>query len=220
MIILKIDKINMFFNSGKNTVEALSLIDFNIAKSEFLLIKGASGSGKSTLLFILGGMLKPTAGKIFYKEKDLYALNSKERDNYRSKDVGFVFQSYYLLPYLNIFDNIMVLNNLNGVKLDEQKIIQITEELGINDRLKHKPSQLSSGEKQRVALARAMILQPTILLADEPTGNLDDKNSFEVLECLKKYQEKGGTVVMVTHGSQADKYATKTVQLERGKLLK
>ena len=208
------------FNSAKEKVVALDHIDLVVKRSEFVLIKGESGSGKSTLLFIMGGMLNPTSGKIIVNKKDLFALSEAERSEYRANEIGFVFQSYHLLPYLNVFENIMLPNQLPEIHIQKEDVYKIADELGIADRLYHKPSQLSAGEKQRVALARALITKPSIILADEPTGNLDEKNTIEVLNYLKSFQKNGGTVVMVTHGNLADTYATRTIQLEKGTLVK
>jgi ABC-type lipoprotein export system ATPase subunit len=208
------------FNSAKEKVVALNHIDLVVKKSEFVLIKGESGSGKSTLLFIMGGMLNPTSGKIIVNKKDMFALSEAERSKYRANEIGFVFQSYHLLPYLNVFENIILPNQLPETHIQKEDVYKITDELGIADRLDHKPSQLSAGEKQRVALARALITKPSIILADEPTGNLDEKNTIEVLNYLKSFQKNGGTVVMVTHGNLADTYATRTIQLEKGTLVK
>ncbi len=208
------------FNSTKEKVIALNDINLNVKKSEFILIKGESGSGKSTLLFIMGGMLNPTSGKMIVNNKDLFTLSEGERAKYRANEIGFVFQSYHLLPYLNVLENIILSGKLPKINITKEEVYKIARELGIADRLNHKPAQLSAGEKQRVALARALITKPSIILADEPTGNLDEKNTIEVLNYLKLFQKKGGTVVMVTHGNLADKYATRTIQLEKGKLIK
>ncbi|MBJ6368960.1 ABC transporter ATP-binding protein [Snuella sedimenti] len=216
---LEIQNISKQFNSGKSNVTALNSINLKVETSEFLLIKGESGSGKSTLLFILGGMLQPSSGTIVVNDKDLCKLSEKERGSYRANEIGFVFQSYHLLPYLNVFENIMLPNTLTGAQINEADVFRIVEELGIKDRLYHKPSQLSAGEKQRVALARALIINPSLILADEPTGNLDEKNTIDVMNYLKAYQEKGGTVIMVTHGHLADTYATRTIRLDKGQLI-
>jgi len=213
-------KISKKFSAGKNEVEALDKIDLKVNRSEFVLIKGESGSGKSTLLFILGGMLKPSSGKVIVNDKDLFSLSEKERTKYRANEIGFVFQSYHLLPFLNVLDNIMLPNKLPEIQFKKEDVYKIAEEFGIKDRLFHKPSQLSAGEKQRVALARALITKPSLILADEPTGNLDEKNTIEVMNYLKSFQNKGGTVIMVTHGNLADKYSTRIVNLHQGKLKK
>ena len=212
--------ITKVFHSAKEKVIALNTIDLVVQKSEFVLIKGESGSGKSTLLFIMGGMLNPTSGKMIVNNKDLFSMSEGERAKYRANEIGFVFQSYHLLPYLNVLENIMLPDKLPEVNITKEEVYKIAKELGIADRLYHKPSQLSAGEKQRVALARALITNPSIILADEPTGNLDEKNTLEVLNYLKYFQKKGGTVIMVTHGNLADTYATRTIKLQKGKLIK
>jgi len=208
------------FNSGKEEVVALDHIDLKVKRSEFILIKGESGSGKSTLLFIMGGMLKPTSGNMIVNKKDLFTLSEAERAKYRANEIGFVFQSYHLLPYLNVMENILLPDKLPGIGISKEEVYQIAGELGISNRLMHKPSQLSAGEKQRVALARALVTKPSVILADEPTGNLDERNTKEVLKYLKNFQNNGGTVVMVTHGNLADTYATRTIHLEKGKIVK
>ncbi|WP_420322059.1 ABC transporter ATP-binding protein [Flagellimonas sp.] len=216
---INITNINKKYASGKNEVVALDNINLNIDTSEFVLIKGESGSGKSTLLFILGGMLKPSSGEVNINGKSLFELSEKERTNYRANEIGFVFQSYHLLPYLNVLDNILLSNKLNGTQIPKDEVVSITEELGIKERLNHKPSELSSGEKQRTALARAMITEPSIILADEPTGNLDEKNAREVMNFLQAFQRAGGTVIMVTHGNLADEYASRIIYLNKGKII-
>lgn len=215
---IQLKEINKTYPHKSSEVSALSGIDLEIGGSEFVLIKGASGSGKSTLLFIIGGMLFPSSGTVEVNDLNLYQIGGKERAKYRANDVGFVFQAYHLLPYLNVLDNILLTNKINDEKISKEKIVNTLEELGMGHRIYHKPAELSAGEKQRVALVRALIKTPPILLADEPTGNLDEDNAKEVLNYLKKYQNNGGTVVMVTHGNIADSYATKTVYLKNGKI--
>ncbi|WP_223549104.1 ABC transporter ATP-binding protein [Aestuariivivens sp. NBU2969] len=218
-MMLEVKNISKQFSSGKNQVLALKNINLKVEASEFVLIKGESGSGKSTLLFIMGGMLRPSSGEVIVNYSDIAKLSEHERNVYRAKHVGFVFQSYHLLPYLNVKENIMVSNSLNTVTITEEAVLKMVEQLGILDRLYHKPAQLSAGERQRVALARALITNPSLILADEPTGNLDEKNTIEVMNYLKAYQEKGGTVIMVTHGHLADNYATRTIRLQKGQLI-
>jgi ABC-type lipoprotein export system ATPase subunit len=215
---VEIQALNKRFKTAKNDVLALDKIDLKIDTSEFVLIKGESGSGKSTLLFTLGGMLSPSSGNINVNNKDLYALSEKERRKYRANEVGFVFQAYHLLPYLTVLENIMLPNKLSETNINKEDALKIAAELGLGQRISHKPSELSAGEKQRVALARALITNPSIILADEPTGNLDEKNAIEVMKYLKSFQLKGGTVIMVTHGHLADKYATRLILMDKGAL--
>ena len=164
-------------------------------------------------------MMNPTSGNVKVNGKDIFSLSEKERGNYRANEIGFVFQSYHLLPYLNVYENIMLPNELAETKIEKEAVLKITEELGIKDRLFHKPSELSAGEKQRVAIARALIINPSVILADEPTGNLDEKNTIEVMNYLKDFQQKGGTILMVTHGNLADSYASRIIELDKGELI-
>ena len=217
---VEIQSVHKRFKTAKNDVLALKEIDLKIDASEFVLIKGESGSGKSTLLFSLGGMLSPSSGNIIVNNKNLYQLSEAERRKYRAHEVGFVFQAYHLLPYLTVLENIMLPSKLSETKIKKEAALEIATELGLKQRISHKPSELSAGEKQRVALARALITNPSLILADEPTGNLDGKNAIEVMKYLKSFQLKGGTVVMVTHGSLADDYATRIIYLDKGQLKK
>lgn len=216
---VEIKEITKKFSSKKNNVVALNKVTLKVEKGEFVLIKGESGSGKSTLLFTIGGMMNPTSGNVKVNDKDIFSLSEKERGNYRANEIGFVFQSYHLLPYLNVYENIMLPDELATTKINQEDVLKITEELGIKDRLYHKPSELSAGEKQRVAIARALIINPSVILADEPTGNLDEKNTIEVMDHLKAFQQKGGTILMVTHGNLADSYASRIIELDKGKLI-
>lgn len=206
------------FISGGQKVTALNNVDLQIQGGEFVLIKGSSGCGKSTLLFTAGGLLKPSAGSVRIANQELYTMSGKELLRYRAQKTGFVFQSYYLLPYLNVFENIIAANHLGGNTIRVDDVHQIAQRLKIEHRLKHKPSELSVGEKQRVSLARAMIVNPDIILADEPTGNLDPENAAEVLCCLHEFKEAGGTVVMVTHGAEADGCATRQIKMNKGQI--
>lgn len=216
---VEIKEITKKFSSAKKNVVALNKITLKVEKGEFVLIKGESGSGKSTLLFTIGGMLNPSSGNVKVNDKDIFSLSEKDRGTYRANEIGFVFQSYHLLPYLNVYENIMLPDELATTKIEKEDVLKITEELGIKDRLYHKPSELSAGEKQRVAIARALIINPSVILADEPTGNLDEKNTIEVMDHLKVFQQKGGTILMVTHGHLADSYASRIIELDKGKLI-
>ena len=210
---IQTSQLTKIFNSGKKKVIALKNIELDIAKNEFVLVKGASGCGKSTLLFILGGLLKPTSGMVKINELDLYSMGERKLAEYRSSKIGFVFQSYYLLPYLSVAGNILISNKLKGISSTKAEVDKITALLNISHRLNHKPSELSVGEKQRVALARTLVLKPEIILADEPTGNLDPENTQEVLNTLKHFKEQGGTVIMATHSNEADTYASQMMNM-------
>ncbi len=194
-------------------VIALAPFDLNIEKGEFVAIKGASGSGKTTLLLALGGMLRPTEGEIKYKGADLYELSPSELGNYRSNEVGFVFQMFHLVPYLGVEENVKLALS-NGS--DSGRTLELLEEFGLTNRLTHTPGELSAGERQRVALARALVNEPEMILADEPTGNLDPENDRQVFKYLSEYHQKGGTVAVVTHGSTADEFADRIVNLKAG----
>ena len=194
-------------------VTALSPFDLNLTKGEFVVIKGASGSGKTTLLLALGGMLRPTEGEIKYKGDNLYELSPSELGNYRSNEIGFVFQMFHLVPYLNVEENVQLAIPNDNQRNQSHRLL---DQLGLSRRLTHTPSELSAGERQRVALARALVNQPEIILADEPTGNLDPENDRQVFKHLSEYHKKGGTVIVVTHGSTADEFADRIVNLIAG----
>ena len=194
-------------------VTALSPFDLNLTKGEFVVIKGASGSGKTTLLLALGGMLRPTEGEIKYKGDNLYELSPSELGNYRSNEIGFVFQMFHLVPYLNVEENVQLAIPNDNQRNQSHRLL---DQLGLSRRLTHTPSELSAGERQRVALARALVNQPEIIMADEPTGNLDPENDRQVFKHLSEYHKKGGTVIVVTHGSTADEFADRIVNLKAG----
>ena len=206
------------YRSSKGVVKSLDQVNLDVSKGEFLVVRGHSGSGKTTLLLALGAMLNPTHGKVVFNDLDLYGLSRTERARVRSRSIGFVFQMFHLVPYLNIMDN--VLTGDSGKDSDAYaKSDSLLRELGLAGRLHHLPNQLSAGEKQRVALARAMVASPDLILADEPTGNLDPENSKEVCRHLKSYQEKGGTVIVVTHGDAVNEFADRTIDLKAGKMI-
>lgn len=215
---IRIDKLSKVFSTKKQTVIALNEISLNIPGNRFVLIKGHSGCGKSTLLFSMGGMLEPTSGTVNIYGKELYKILPNERAEFRAKQVGFVFQSYYLVPYLNVLENILFQKKIAKTSENIEKAKQLAEMFNLQERLLHQPTELSIGEKQRVALARALITKPKIILADEPTGNLDPDNANEVLNHLHQFKENGGTVVMVTHNNDADYLADIIYYMESGKI--
>lgn len=192
-------------------VTALAPFDLEIELGEFIAIKGTSGSGKTTLLLILGGMLRPTEGTVLYDGTDLYAKSVPERADFRAQEVGFVFQMFHLVPYLGVEENVRLAARNGNLPNRPRKLL---EHFGLGHRLTHTPGELSVGERQRVALARAMVNEPRLILADEPTGNLDPKNDMQVFEHLAEYHQSGGTVIVVTHGSTADEFADRIVNLE------
>lgn len=197
---------------------ALDGIDLWVKESEFFVVRGPSGSGKTTLLLTIGGMLNPTSGSVRVDGEDIYHLPGKERTTFRRENIGFVFQMFHLLPYLNVLDNIRLGQGM-AEKKDENEVSELLDLLGLNDRGFHTPSELSAGECQRVAIARALYRCPKIILADEPTGNLDPECSREVMECLWKFQQKGGTVIVVTHGTEAERWAGRVARLEKGRVV-
>jgi len=213
---IKIQNVCKYYGSGEKQVKALDDVSLEIVSGEFIVIQGPSGSGKTTLLMALGGMLKPTRGKLAIDGKEIYELSVGERAQVRSEKIGFVFQMFHLLPYLSILDNVLL---ASGSTKNKKAAADLLTKLDLADRIYHKPAALSAGEKQRAALARAKINNPSIILADEPTGNLDPENADVVISVLEEFKKQGGTVVVVTHGDQANQYATKMVRLEKGRIV-
>lgn len=189
-------------------VTALAPLDLVVQPGEFVAIKGASGSGKTTLLLTLGGMLRPSDGTVSFDGKNLYDQSPAQRAEYRAKDVGFVFQMFHLVPYLNVAENVQLATR-NGTSAGD-----LLQQFGLSHRLTHTPGELSAGERQRVALARALVNSPRLIFADEPTGNLDPENDRQVFQHLSAFHKDGGTVIVVTHGSTADEFADRIVKLK------
>jgi putative ABC transport system ATP-binding protein len=192
-------------------VTALAPFDLKVKQGEFVAVKGVSGSGKTTLLLMLGGMLRPTRGKVMFDGSDLYSQPGHARAKYRATEVGFVFQMFHLVPYLNVAENVQLATR-NGSSGNQPN--ELLERFGLGHRLTHTPSELSAGERQRVALARALVNEPRLILADEPTGNLDPENDRQVFEHLSEFHRAGGTVIVVTHGSTADEFTDRIVNLK------
>lgn len=200
MEILKVQNLSKVYGQGEGQVKALQNVSFSMEKGEFAAVVGESGSGKSTLLHLVGGLDTPTAGKILLDDMDLFALNEKERTVFRRRNIGFIFQAFHLIEELNVEQNITFPLLLDYQKPDKEKVEELLEMLGLCERRKHLPSQLSGGQQQRVAIGRALVMQPRLILADEPTGNLDSKSSRDVMDLLiravRHYQQ---TVLMITH---------------------
>ncbi len=214
---IQIRNIQKNYKVRKVTVNALGPIDLDIEKGTFWVVKGPSGSGKTTLLMCLGGMLQPDQGQVSVFGHNLYDSDERARTRFRASNIGFVFQMFHLIPYLTVYENIRINNQaVNGKKIGDEQIRKIAGDLNFEHRLKHYPSELSAGEKQRVALARALVKKPGLILADEPTGNLDPENGREVLNHLKLFRDQGGTVVMVTHDDAADNLAANVLYLRNG----
>ena len=217
MSILQTENLTKIYGDGENAVHALRGINLTVEKGEFTAIVGTSGSGKSTLLHMLGGLDRPTTGKVMVDGKDIFSLSEEQLTIFRRRKIGFVFQSYNLVPVLNLYENIVLPLELDGKKIDREYIDQIAETLGLKDRLEALPNQLSGGQQQRVAIARALAGTPSIILADEPTGNLDSKTRQDVLSHLKVTSEKfGQTIVMITHNEEIAQMADRIIHIEDG----
>lgn len=215
-----IENVSKIYKSPRGKVDALKMVNFHADEGEFVVLKGPSGSGKTTLLLSIGGMLQPTSGVISVGGKNIYSLKQNERTRFRASYIGFVFQLFYLIPYVNVLENIMLSAGLSADMKKQERAMDIANNLKLSERLMHNPTELSAGECQRVALARALVHQPKILLADEPTGNLDLENSMEVLKIIEHFHQQGGTVLFVSHTNIADSYATRTLHLENGVITK
>ena len=221
MSILQTENLTKIYGDGENAVHALRGINLAVEKGEFTAIVGTSGSGKSTLLHMLGGLDRPTTGKVMVDGKDIFSLSEERLTIFRRRKIGFVFQSYNLVPVLNLYENIVLPLELDGKKIDREYIDQIAETLGLKDRLEALPNQLSGGQQQRVAIARALAGTPSIILADEPTGNLDYKTSQDVLSLLKVTSEKfGQTIVMITHNEEIAQMADRIIHIEDGCIIR
>jgi len=218
--IIRVRALRKTYRVGEVDVHALRGVDLDVARGEFLAVIGPSGSGKSTLFHILGGLAPPTAGEILIDGVDLRKLTESERTEMRQKKVGFVFQKYNLLPTLTARDNIAMAQSLAGISTKPAGFDDILQLLGIKDRLDHKPRALSGGEQQRVAIARSLVNQPAILLADEPTGNLDTENSNAVLDILRDLNKRTRqTILMITHNPEAAAFADRTVSMRDGRIV-
>ncbi len=217
---LKVKKLKRYYKTNDVEVRALDGVSFDVEKGEFISIIGASGSGKSTLLHLLGGLDYPTSGKVLIDGTDIYALKDDERTIFRRRNIGFVFQAYNLLPMLNVYENIIIPFDLDGDKVDKKYVDSVIDILEISDQKYKMPNELSGGQQQRVAIARALVTKPSIILADEPTGNLDSKSSSQVVYLLKKInKELGNTILMITHDDAVAQAAEKTLRIEDGRLV-
>lgn len=220
MKILKTEDLKKYYGNKENEVHALNGVNFYVEEGEFVSIVGTSGSGKSTLLHMLGGLDRPTSGKVFVDGKDIFSLKDEALTIFRRRKIGFVFQSYNLVPVLNVYENIVLPIELDGNKVDKGYVNELIEILGIGEKLQNLPGHLSGGQQQRVAIARALAAKPAIVLADEPTGNLDSRTSQDVLGLLKVTGEKfGQTIVMITHNPDLAQLADRIVRIEDGKIV-
>ena len=220
MEILKVEHLVKQYGKGDNAVLAVNDISFSVEQGEFVAIVGSSGSGKSTLLHLLGGVDRPTSGKVYIQGEDIYSLNSDKIAIFRRRQVGLIYQFYNLIPILNVKENITLPCELDGRTPDKKELCDLINTLGLKDRVSHLPNQLSGGQQQRVSIGRALSNHPAILLADEPTGNLDSRSSDEIVELLKLSNQKyNQTIVMITHNLEIAKIADRILRIEDGRLV-
>lgn len=219
MDILKTINLKKYYGSGDTMVKALDGVSLSVSDGEFAAIVGTSGSGKSTLLHMLGGLDRPTSGKVEVDGKDIFSLKDDALTIFRRRKIGFIFQSYNLMPVLNVYENIVLPIELDGKKPDKKHIETIIDTLGLSSKINSLPNQLSGGQQQRVAIARALASKPAIILADEPTGNLDSRTSLDVMGLLKVTSEKfSQTIVMITHNEEIAQMADRIIRIEDGKI--
>lgn len=219
MEVLKTEALRKYYGTGDNLVKALDGVDMAVERGEFLAVVGTSGSGKSTLLHMLGGLDRPSSGKVYVDDKDISRLKEDSLCIFRRRKIGFIFQSYNLVPVLNVYENIVLPIELDGNDVDKSYVNQIVEVLGLGSKLNSLPSQLSGGQQQRVAIGRALITRPALILADEPTGNLDTQNSSEVIALLKEASKKyEQTIIMITHNRSIAQTADRVLQVSDGNL--
>lgn len=220
MTVLETKELTKYYGTGENRVCASNGINLKVEQGEFLTIVGSSGSGKSTLLHMLGGLDRPSAGSVVVDGKDLFSMKEEALTIFRRRKIGFVFQAYNLVPVLNVWENIILPVQLDGAKVDEKYIKQVIEVLGLEEKLKNLPSQLSGDQQQRVAIARALAAKPSILLADEPTGNLDSRTSQDVLGLMKTTGHRfSQTMVMITHNEEIAQMADRSIRIEDGRIV-
>ena len=221
MEILKVENLTKIYGKGSTKVVALDNVSFSVEKGEFVAIVGASGSGKSTLLHILGGVDRPASGKVFIDGKDIFKLDDDKLAIFRRRQIGLIYQFYNLIPILNVEENITLPLSLDNRKVDRIELNNMLSLLGLTNRRGHLPNELSGGQQQRTSIGRALITNPTIILADEPTGNLDSKNSDEIVALLKKTnKELNQTIIMITHNMEIAKVADRIIKIEDGKIVK
>ena len=220
MEILKVENLTKKYGKNENEVIAVNDMSFSVESGEFVAIVGSSGSGKSTLLHLLGGVDKPTSGKVFVNGKDIYSLKDDELAIFRRREVGLIYQFYNLIPILNVEENITLPCDLDRKDVPKEELDELLKVLGLENRRKHLPNELSGGQQQRVAIGRALINHPAIVLADEPTGNLDSKSSDEIVQLLKTSNKKyNQTIIMITHNPEIAKVADRIIRIEDGKIV-
>jgi ABC-type lipoprotein export system ATPase subunit len=215
---IALHEVSKHYRNAAREVRALDDVSLEVAAGEFVAVRGPSGCGKSTLLAIAGGLALPTSGRVEVAGQEISSLSSSERAKFRAENIGFVFQLFHLLPYLSVLDNVLVAATGADRQAARGEAMLLLEKFGLAERLTHRPAELSAGERQRVAMARALLNHPRLLLADEPTGNLDPKNAAAVLDLIAEFQRDGGTVLLVTHDEKASAYSQRTIQLAGGRL--
>ena len=220
MEILKVEKLSKVYGKGETKINAVDNISFSVSKGEFVAIVGASGSGKSTLLHLIGGVDRPTSGKVFIDGVDIYAMNNDALAIFRRRQVGLIYQFYNLIPILNVVENITLPCKLDNKSVDEKYLNDLLKTLSLENRKNHLPNELSGGQQQRVSIGRAIINNPAIVLADEPTGNLDSKASDEIISLLKKSNQKyNQTIIVITHNLEIANEANRIITIEDGKII-
>ena len=220
MEILKVENLSKIYGKGENKIKAVDNISFSVEKGDFVAIVGASGSGKSTLLHLLGGVDRPTSGKVYIDGVDIYAMDNDALAIFRRRQVGLIYQFYNLIPILDVEENITLPAKLDGVNVDKKHLNDLLETLGLENRKKHLPNELSGGQQQRVSIGRAIINNPALVLADEPTGNLDSKASDEIISLLKKKKKKyNQTIIVITHDLEIASSAKRIITIEDGKII-
>ena len=221
MEVLRVENLTKIYGKGDTKVVALDNVSFSVDKGEFVAIVGASGSGKSTLLHLIGGVDRPTSGKVFIEGKDIYKFNNDELAIFRRRQVGLIYQFYNLIPILHVEENITLPLKLDNREVNKTRLNEIIKLLGLENRRTHLPNELSGGQQQRTSIGRALITNPAIILADEPTGNLDTKSSDEIVELLKKSnKDYKQTVIMITHNMEIAKIADRVIEIVDGKIVK
>ena len=218
MELLRVEHLSKIYGQGQNQVKALDDVSLSVSKGEFVAIVGASGSGKSTLLHLIGGVDRPTSGKVYVNDTDIFSMNDDELAIFRRRQVGIIYQFYNLIAILNVQENIEIPLELDGRKADKKEMDEMLERLGLTHRRTHLPNELSGGQQQRTSIGRALITRPSLVLADEPTGNLDTKSSSEIMNLLKRSNhELDQTIIMITHNMELAKAADRIIRIEDGK---
>jgi putative ABC transport system ATP-binding protein len=219
MNMLTLQDLTKTYRTRAGEVKALDGVNLQIDQGEFVAVSGPSGSGKTTLLMMIAAMLRPSRGTVRFDDRDLYQMTGPARARFRAENIGFVFQMFHLVPYLSVWENVLLASAMARKKDGQARAGELLQRLGLGPRVRHRPAELSAGEKQRAAIARALLNEPKLILADEPTGNLDVENARGVLQHLRSFQKAGGTVIMATHGPAAQEYATRTIVLREGRLV-